>query len=235
MPCATKAPPKKRRKKPPVEYPCCYDKLPPEVQKKAIRSWLNEHYWPDQDDVHFLTEDLEGVLSYEFGIDVEQREYKFANGKTGHEPELYWTTYGYPRTEFNANLDIDKVIAHGVPGCEYYSPLADKLRQTLQAVEMLNAVAGCEYEPEWSFCMTTKERRAEVSYNYCGTTTEQEAVYDLLANEIDEILEGIYTAACDRLEYCIDADIDYRNSDEAVAETLLDNDHILFDEEGDMA
>lgn len=245
MGCAVKAPKKDRRRKSlrkprpakvALEYPLPYDKLPPEVQRKAIESWQEDHYFPDWDEVEFLTETLQNDLEYEFGIDVAYRSAgKSHSGKDISEPKLFWDTYPLLVT-FNANLDIDKVMSHGVPGCEYYSPLADDLRQCRQTIQMLDAVRMHDYDPEWSFEMGEKECEANYEiYDDTELTDEQATVYDRLAGQMSDVLKEIYDTACRQLAKILDDEIVYRNSDECIAENLEACDHWLFDEDGDLA
>src|SRR5665648_157150 len=136
MPCATQASPTNRRKKPKVEYPCPYSKLPPEAQK-AAREWWRECERADFD-VDGMTEMLVNDLEYEFGIDVSSSTVGGRNGKPYSRFDIEWG-FSYCQGDgvsFKANVDIDKLIAHGVPGCEYSSANAQRLGELWQAAQV---------------------------------------------------------------------------------------------------
>lgn len=210
--------------------PRLYRDLPPEIQKLAVKEWRNND---DYDcDTEFITESLEELLDYEFGIQVHQRTQRCRNGKTYDEPKLYWGTYRH-EISFHADLDIDKLLSHGVPDCEYFSENAAELLTLWNMKDLLDAVRLDGYEPEWIIKMDEDDRSIECNYYGCDLTTEQQEVYDSLADRMTESLKSIYKDACERIYESVNAEIDYHNSDEYIIDRL-DNGDYKFNEEGEI-
>jgi hypothetical protein len=209
-----------------LDYPLPYDELPPDVQAKA-RQWWRDHDGYDDDN---MTAVLVEALEYEFGIDVTEVSRKAHDGKRYNEPAIEWESYPF-RVNYKAILNIDKVCAHGVPGCEYFSDDAARLSQLWQAAQVLEAVEIAEnYTVDWSFKI---DGAARVDYRaaWRGPREEQDAVMDDLACAMEKALDAIHDAACKRLGKIFDSEEEYRSSDEYIAELLAGN-AWEFDEEG---
>jgi hypothetical protein len=216
-----------------------YKDLPPEIQEKAIEKWRDDRWNRGDFDTDFITEMLCDDLEYEFGIEVSTSTQKGYNGRTHEHPDIEWDL-SYCQGDgvsFKAVVDIDKVIAHGVPGCEYYSPHAAKLRELWQAVQMLEAVSMVDID--WSFGFDRKNGHARhdaYAYwdSYEGVDEDAQKVLDTLTDTMQDVLNEIYDDACRRMRKIGYSQIEYQDSNECIAEELDANDHWQFDEEGCM-
>jgi hypothetical protein len=222
MGCAVEtSKPKRRRKGLSTARPYC--ELSEEAKARARDCWREKGWTWGQWDSEQLTEFFKQELAEEWGID---------------EAELSWSL-GYCQGDgvsFKAVVDIDKVIAHGVPGCEYYSPHAAKLRELWQAVQMLEAVSMVDID--WSFGFDKKNDHARhdaYAYwdSYEGVDEDAQKILDALADTMQDVLNEIYDDACHRLRKIGYSQIEYQDSDECIAEELDANDY-LFDEEGEI-
>ena len=215
-----------------------YSELPPEVQEKARESYRETGRNGVEDDD--LTELLAETLEYEFGIEVNTRSYKAYGGKTYQCPDIEWDL-SYCQGDgvsFKAALNIDKVVEHGVPGCEYFSDEAQQLGELWRAASVLEAVACLEYDLEWQFGFDPKHDCArKVAYacwnKYEELTAEAIDTLDKLADAMQDVLDEIYKDACRRLEEIGYAEIEYRESDECIGELLENSPQLLFTEEGE--
>jgi hypothetical protein len=121
MGCAVEtSKPKCRRKSLSTARP--YGELSEEAKARAREVW-RETAW-DSVDSELLTEQFAEALEYEFGIEARTHPVKYAT-VTRYEPEIEWSL-SYCQGDgvsFQADVDIEKIVAHGVPGCEYFSPM----------------------------------------------------------------------------------------------------------------
>jgi len=77
---------------------------------------------------------------------------------------------------------------------------------------------------------------AVVEWEGYGSEDESAStVLNELADSMRDVLDAICKAACRRLKEIGYAQVEYRDSDEYIDEFLEDNDHYLFDEEGERA
>ena len=148
------------------------------------------------------------------------------NGKAYERADIEWHL-SYCQgdgVQFKANLDIDKLIAHGVPGCEYYTENAKRLGELWQAAQVLEAAAGNEWG--WSFSMDHDGGHTEMAALFiepigdaaCQTVEELEGL-------IEDVLTEIYEDACHRLKKIGNDEIEYQSSDEYIGELLENNPH----------
>lgn len=230
--------PCRRRKSVPEARP--YSELSEEAKKRA-RDWGREREREDFD-VDGMTELLLEVLDYEYGIDVSRTTRKYGSGKTYDRPDIEWS-FSYCQGDgvsFKGEVDIEKLIAHGVPGCEYFSHHAEKLAQLWRIAQVLEAVLLGDHPLWWDIGFDRSNDYARdhayVRWHCYEERTEDETrTLDGLEAAMQDVLDAIYDDACHRLKKIGYAEVEYRNSDEYVDEMLTNNPHILFDEEGDMA
>ena len=222
-----------RKRKPRLKYPLPFAKLPDDIKALAIERWRDANPWPDWDDGNYLTEDLEQDLEYEFGIEVAQDHRKMASGKTISTPRLCWDACPL-EASFIDKGQIDDILAHGVPGCEYFHPEAERLMALLAKARFVESLCGCDIEWSLSVSLEGREYTRRADWN-CqeAVGASNEKMLGQIADEMDSVLEAYYDKACSRLCKIIDSEIDYRNSDECIAETLQANEW-EFDEEGRM-
>ena len=230
--------PKRRRKGLSTARP--YSELSEEAKERAL-NWWREHERHDFD-ADGMTELLLEVLDYEYGIDVSRTTRKYGSGKTYDRPDIEWS-FSYCQGDgvsFKGEVDIEKLIAHGVPGCEYFSHHAEKLAQLWRIVQVLEALLPGDYPPEWDIGFDRSNNYARdhayVKWDCHEQRTEDETrTLDGLRAAMQDVLDAIYDDACHRLEKIGYAEVEHQDSDEYIAEMLENNPHILFDEEGDMA
>lgn len=209
--------------------PTTYDKLPPEVQEKAVERWRETYSCPQWDDVDYLTELLVDDLDYEFGIRVAYRNTKYNNDKTASEPDMEWDTYPF-RVSFHDDLDLDAMLAHGVKGCEYFHQEIMDLRVALAMIDLLDSSVYGESEVIMRLS-PQRDYYTRVEINIHERADDHASAYYALSETIEKLLEAIYEKACRRLKDILESEIDYRNSDEYIVEYLSESDH-EFDEDG---
>lgn len=210
--------------------PHCFSELSQKAKDRVIERWREEQVYPDWDDVDFLTETLEEVLSYEFGITVARRLYTTQGGKTGSNPRLFWETNPFS-VEFDPEgVDLDELMKHGQEGCEYFTADAARLVELWDAVSTMDVFVW-NHDPDWTFDM--KEGTADFSlYDESDEDLFSVEQYRKFGEEIGECLKAIYDAATSRLEDMLRSEIDYHYSDEYAAE-LLEDDGKEYNKDGD--
>lgn len=193
-----------------------YSELSPEAKERA-REWWRECERNDFD-VDGMTEMLEEILDYEYGIDDAKISWGFS----------YCQGDG---VSFKTHIDIDKIISHGVPGCEYFSADAQKLAELWKQVQFVEALSFSEYSLDWDFRLDGSDARAEYR-TYRDRDEGEEKLCDILAKEMEKVLKSIYEDACKRLEKCGYDELEFRDSDEHIEDTIEINAY-EFDEEGE--
>jgi hypothetical protein len=176
------------------------------------------------------------MLEYEFGIEARTHPVKYAK-VTRYEPEIEWSL-SYCQGDgvsFKADVDIEKIVAHGVPGCGYFSPHAQRLAELWKAFQLLAAVADFELSL-LSITIEPQHRHAHdvtsILWEADGAIAEQRNLVYAVSDAMRDELSALYSDACRRLEKLGYQEIEYRESDECVAEALEANGY-LFDEEGE--
>ena len=234
MGCAVEtSKPKRRRKGLSTAHP--YGELSEAAKARAREVW-REKAW-DSVDSELLTEQFAEVLEYEFGIEARTHPVKYAK-VTRYEPEIEWSL-SYCQGDgvsFKADVDIEKIVAHGVPGCEYFSPHAQKLAELWKAFQVLEAVADFELSL-LSITIEPQHRHTHdvtsILWEADGAIAEQRDLVYAVSDAMRDELNALYSAACRRLEKLGYAEIEYHDSDEYLDDELTANDHYLFTEEGD--
>jgi hypothetical protein len=220
LPMATATITKKKRRKYEDGEGRPYSELSPEAKERA-REWWRECERNDFD-VQAITEMLQNDLEYEYGIYAECSD-------------ISWD-FGYCQgdgVDFKAHIDIDKMAAHGVPGCEYFSYAAQKLKALWEQMQIIEAMSFSEYSIDWTIRIS-EHGHATVEYRtYRDQDEGEDRLCTMLAQEMEKVLESIYKDACKRLEKIGYDDIEYRDSDEYIDEEIEANDY-KFDEEGEL-
>jgi hypothetical protein len=230
MSCATITKRKRRRKYEDGEGRP-YSELSPEAKERA-REWWRERERNDFN-TDGMTEMLVNDLEYEYGIEVSYSTCKCGNGKTYNRPDIEWD-FSYCQGDgvsFKTDINLEKMAAHGVPGCEYFSFDAQKLAELWKGMQVVEAVSFSEYSIDWTIRLD--KGNATVEYRtYRDQDEGEDRLCTMLATEMEKILESIYKDACRRLEKIGYDDIEYRNSDECIEEEIEANDY-KFDEAGE--
>ncbi len=236
--CATAT---RRECEPELEYPLPFKDLPPDVQKLAIAKWHDDpdHTYPEWHDVQFLTENLVNDLAHEFGIEVSSQTYPArVGGRTEQRnwrPKLYWGTYRH-EVEFECDaLDLEKFLAHGVQGCQYYDADIAAVRDLMQTATVIGAMFGVDIEWDCKLREGGSSTVAQAEWNTSEeVNAQQQAQIEPLAEEIRKRLAKVYRTACYRVYAIIEGEIEYHSSDECIRE-LLEGSDDDFDEEGNLA
>jgi hypothetical protein len=217
-------------------YPLPFNACSPKVQERIIEKWRDDpdNCWPRWDEVDQVTEMLEEVLSYEFGIRVLYRATKYDNDKSASEPDLQWSICNPLEVTFTSDLDIDDLLKHGAPGCEYFNADIAALRELIDAATVAEFLMLLDLD--WTFSLTENEYhpRAEYSSNDRGMTAQEQEPFDKLAEAMGRLLARIYKTACGRCEQVLERENDYRCSDECIREYLEDCD-CKFERDGSLA
>ncbi len=216
--------PKRRRESVPEARP--YSELSEEAKKRARDWWRGQGNSFDDWDAKDLTDCFAEELLEKYGIEVDTCTEKLCNGKTHQRPHIFWSL-GYSQSddlEFKAGVDVEELAKK------------DKgIRDIMQSLMLLEAAAGWESSLEWSASMDKHGACVACYPTHDNLNDDEERVTYELFQALEEELGRLYKTARHHLMEIGYAEVECRDSDEYIAETLEGNDHILFDEEGDMA
>ncbi len=201
-----------------------YSEVSPEAKEQA-REWWRECERYDSFDEELLTECFQDILREDYGIEVEYRTQKISGSdKTIQVPEIYWDFGGYPEVSFKANIDLREFAKR---------ENSDTIKPLLKAADMLKAVAFAEDDINWHVSMGKKQYNGvSVEFElYDNTDINLDILYEI-KGDIESELSDIYKQACRHLARVGEKEIEYRDSDEYIEETIEANDY-EFDEEGE--
>jgi hypothetical protein len=155
-----------------------------------------------------------------------------------------WERYGIDGADVNWSLSScrdDGVSFSATPDIQAMAEHDQGLRQCLDAAEVLLAMQGADYEADWGVQITHEGR----CYGWGGMQVNVECrapwghidpiqdVLDGIAALAAESVCRIVQGACKHLERLGYQEIEYRESDECVGETLDAHDY-LFDKDGEL-
>ena len=200
--------PKTRRRRKGLSTARPYGELSEAAKARARDDWREKGWTWDQWDFEQLTEFFKQELEEEWGID---------------EAEVSWSL-GYCQGDgvsFTASLNLDKMAAKN-----------ETIREIIRTVELLEAVGGWEWSPEWSASLDANGGHADC-HTYHRANEDAERVLGELCVAMEAELDQVHKQACRGLEKLGNAEIEYRDSDEYLDGELTANDHYLFTEEGE--
>jgi hypothetical protein len=187
-----------------------YSELSEEAKAAARDEWRERGWTWDEWNSNDLTVFMQEELTEEYGID---------------EAEISWSL-GYCQSDgvsFDACLNLDKMAAK-----------IDTVAEMMRQVEILEAVWGWEYPPEWTASML--EGRVEVELypmDYVDASHDARQILGEIADDMAAELDQVYKQACRRLQKLGYAEIEDHDSDEYIHDELTANDQYFFTEEGE--
>jgi hypothetical protein len=201
-----------------------YSELSPEAKERA-REWWRDCERNDFD-TDSLTEDFEEILQEDYGIEVGHSVRKTQSGKTYQIPEIYWQlSYCQgDHVSFNARIDLREFAKREEN---------DTTKNLLEAADMLKAISFTEDDIDWHVSMGDEHYHGvSVEWECYDNTDLNLDILDEIKGSIESELSDIYKQACRRLMKLGYSEIESRDSDEYIEETIEANEY-KFDEEGE--
>lgn len=201
-----------------------YDELPTEEAKEAARNWFKEadtfNDYVDYDD--FI------AICAAMGVDVGTEAENYGNGKTRNVPAISWTGFWSQGdgASFTGTFKLD-----GTAGAKIrdYAPQDEKLHAIADAFDVLHTDhpglsgtitrdRGFRYSHEYTMDVDLTDRDMDDD-DLTGWAAVEDKAQDLCR----DLARWLYRS--------LEAEYEYRNSDEEVAESIRINDY-TFTEDG---